>query len=202
MGNIDEKLAKLNMQQRIENEKLEEEKLENNNEEPEMNLNEVMKGMEEGTLIINNNKYVFKTCDYLNNKINVPIPIVFFEERVNEKDNVILVNDLHGISLNVTHVEKGMKKQSIKEIKAGINSSYKKMKMYIKWLDEGSFEKDGTKILYASYKTPTANGYLYNLIFYRNVKGEAIVGNYNCFYKDIKDWKAIINASVRLISFR
>ena len=200
MSNVDEKIAKLKLMKRMEKEK-EEKSKEDVKEEKLPTVEEVMKQIEAGKVVINDKQFIFRKASYLNGKMNIYHPIEFFREHAKNKDNIILVNDIRGISLNCSHVEKGMKSQNIKQIKSGIEQNYKNMKMYLKWVEEGEMETKNAKVLYAAYKTPTAKGSLYNIVFYRNVKGEVIVGNYNCFDKDIKEWELLIKATIRLIEF-
>jgi len=208
MDNIDEKIAKLKMQQRLEkekelNKKANEGKEENSDEKNEkINLEEVIEEIKTGSLTINNSNFKFANKLFLNGKLEMPMPLGYFEEKVNNKTNATLVNDFDGVSFTLTYIDKGAQKQSFAKFKKGMEKNFKDMELYLEWLEEGEVGEGSSKIYYGTYKTPTGKGPLYNLIFYREYKGTLLIGNYNCFYKDIETWELIIKASTMLIKIK
>lgn len=203
MDNIDEKIAKLKMQQRAEKAKAlnEDSNKEDSSNNDDMSLVEDMiKQIAEGTVRVNESTFIFRKKSYLNGKLEIPVPVDYFVEQLNEENNFALVNELHGVSLTGTYVSENVKKQKFSEFKEGMKQGFKAMKIYAEWLEEGSFGKEEhEKVYYASYKTPTAKGELYNFLFYRQYKETMMIGNYNCFYKEIKTWEPIIKASALLM---
>lgn len=206
MDNIDEKIAKLKMQQRIEKEKeLKKESEEKNldsEEKEEITLEEVMKQITEGSLYINNTNFKFVRKAFLNGKLEIPMPLSYFEERVNTKTNTTLINDNNGVSFTLAYVEKGAQKQSFAKFKKGMEKNFKDMELYLEWIEEGEVGEGSSKVSYGTYKTPTGRGQIHNLIFYREHKGTLIIGNYNCFDRDIKTWELLIKASIMLMSIK
>jgi hypothetical protein len=204
MENIDEKIAKLKLQARVNQE--EEEK---DNIEQELNINkekktleEVIEEMKEGVVTFEERSFEFKNQSYLNGKIEIPIPEKFFEESGRTATNIGLLNETYGISFTATFIEKGAVKQSFKQFKAGMERQFKTAELYLEWLEEGELIKGKSKVYYASYKTPTGKGDTYNLIFFRENKGTLIIGNYNCFYKEIEIWELLIKASINLMRIK
>lgn len=202
MNNIDEKIAKLKLQARIEQEEKENLKKEIKEEKEKKTLEEVIQEMQEGVVSFEENRFRFKNQKYLNGKIEIPIPENFFEERGKTATNIGLLNDLYGISFTATYVDKGAKKQSFKQFKEGMERQFKTGGLYLEWLEEGELDKGKAKVPYAIYKTPTGKGDTYNLLFFRENKGTLIIGNYNCFYKDIEIWELLIKASINLMNIK
>ncbi|NRT37144.1 hypothetical protein OD350_19220 [Clostridium beijerinckii] len=205
MDNIDEKIAKLKMQQRLEKEKQQRKESEEENlisEEEKLTIEEVMKQVDEGSLNINNTNFKFERKMFLSDKLEIPIPLVYFEERVNTDKNTALVNDNDGVSFTLAYVDKGAQKQSFAKFKKGMEKNFKDMDLYLEWMEEGELGEGNSKIFYGTYKTPTGRGNIYNLIFYREYKGTLIIGNYNCFERDIKTWELIMKASMMLMKIR
>lgn len=206
MTNVDEKIAKLKLEYKNQKEKELEKNLEENIEEvqPEKDANEILEEVIEqikaGDLSLEGHSFTFRREKFLGGKIELPIPLGYFEEKVNTKLGVTLVNDFYGVSFNGTYIEKGGKKQSFEQFKKGMEKGFRDMELYLEWIEEGCLGEGSNKIYYGSYKTPTGKGDLYNFIFYREKKGSLIIGNYNCFYKDIKTWEFIIKASIRLMN--
>ncbi|MDR5585848.1 hypothetical protein [Clostridium aquiflavi] len=201
MSNIDEKIAKLKLQQRIDKE--EEERLKNEPivNEKEITLEEVCEGIKNGEVIINDKKIIFTKKVFYDGKFELPVPESFFEVKVNTDKNLVLVNNLQGISFNGNYINQCTKKQNFNTIKSAIQKNFKETKIYMEWIEEGKFKLGDSTVFFATYKTPTAKGQLYNLVFLRDYKGTVSIGNYNCFYKDIKEWELLIKASVKLMRF-
>lgn len=205
MDNIDEKIAKLKMKQRLEKEKeLNKESNKENldSEEEKITLEEVIKQITNGELNINNTNFKFARKVLLNGKLEIPMPLAYFEERVNTKTNTTLVNDNDGISFTLAYVDKGAQKQSFAKFKKGMEKNFKDMELYLEWIEEGEVGEGSSKVSYGTYKTPTGRGPVYNLIFYREYKGTLIIGNYNCFDRDIKTWELLIKASIMLMKIK
>lgn len=203
--NIDEKIAKLKMQQRLEKEnelKKESQKEEISSIEEEITLKEVIEQISEGALRINNTNFKFVKKVFLNGKLEIPMPLAYFEERVNTEKNTTLVNDNNGVSFTLAYVDKGVQKQSFAKFKKGMEKNFKDIDLYLEWMEEGEVGEGASKVSYGTYKTPTGKGQIYNLIFYREYKGTLIIGNYNCFEKDIKTWELLIKASIMLMKVR
>ena len=204
MDNVDEKIAKLKMQQRLEKEKQLNKVVDEAIIEPEeeLSLEEVMEQITEGSLNINNINFRFSKKEFLKGKLEMPIPLAYFEERVNTDKNTVLVNDNNGVSFTLTYVDKGAQKQSFASFKRGMEKNFKDMELYLEWIEEGEVGERVSKVSYGTYKTPTGLGEIYNLIFYREHKGTLIIGNYNCFERDIKTWKLIMKASIMLMKIK
>ncbi|OOM76182.1 hypothetical protein CLPUN_27950 [Clostridium puniceum] len=202
MDNIDEKIAKLKMQQRMEKEEGLKKELDEDNhnaDEEEITLKEVINQIKSGVLHINNTNFKFQNRVLIKGKLEIPMPAGYFEEKVNTNKNVTLVNDLDGLSFTLTYIDKGAQKQSFAKFKRGMENNFKDMELYLEWIEEGEVGDGASKMYYGTYKTPTGKGPIYNLVFYREYKGTLLIGNYNCFYKDIKIWELIIKASTMLI---
>lgn len=205
MDNIDEKIARLKMQQRLEKEKeLKRESEEENSvsEEEEITLEEVMKQITDGSLNINNTNLKFAQKVFLNGKLEIPMPLAYFEERVKTNTNTTLINDSNGVSFTLAYVDKGAQKQSFAKFKKGMEKNFKEMELYLEWIEEGEAGEGSSKVSYGTYKTPTGRGSVYNLIFYREYKGTLIIGNYNCFDRDVKTWGFLIKASIMLMRIK
>lgn len=203
MSNLDERIAKLKMQERIEKENKNNESSDKKSDDfiEEKTLEEVITEMKNGKVVIKDKEYLFKNKTYMGGKIEIPIPIAYLEEKINSKETVLLVNDARGISLVANYLKQRVNKQSFSMLKKGMEKQFKDGGLYLEWDDEGKcgIHKD---ISYGTYKTPTGKGDLYNLIFLKEVKDGIIIGNYNCFYKDLDTFKPIINASVKLMTIR
>lgn len=202
MENTDELIAKLKLAERIKKEEAEKKKLqENENSENKITIDEVISQIrEKGEVTIADKLFKFEIRSFFNNKLRIPIVKYFFEEKINDENTVSLVNSIQGITFNASYIGKGAFDKSFEEFKKGMIYGFKQMKFKIEWLEEGTININSQKVYYGTYKTYTGAGEMYNMVFYKNYKGTLLMGTFNCFYKDIEQWKLIIKASTMLIS--
>lgn len=204
MNNIDKKIAELKMHQRMEEERIAKEENEPKKEQSENNINleDIINMIVSGTVRINGSTFIFRKKSYLNERLEMPIPMNYFSEQVNTETNVALMNDLHGVTFSGTYIDNSPKKQKFSEFKSGMEKGFKQMGICAEWIEEGSFGEGADEIFYGTYKTPTAKGDLYNFLFYRQHNKTMMIGNYNCFYKEIDTWEPLIKASVLLMNIK
>ncbi len=198
MTNIDEQIAKAKMEKRTieEMKKIEEAKAEEKSKK--ISLDEVVSGIKEGKVTIDDVTFKFKNYKYLNGKIELPMPVGYFREVINTEKNVSLVNDLYGISFTAAYLDKVLNTPTLESFKKGIEENIKNNGFSVEWLEDGEIgEKD--KLYYATYKTPTGRGPLFNVIFYRFFRGTCVIGNYNSSYKNIEKWEYLIKATLNFI---
>ena len=197
MADVDERIARIRLKKRIEN--IEENKREENIEE--ITLLDVMREMKDGEVCIDNKKIQFTEKSFLNNRITINIPIGYMEKNLNEENNVTLTNELYGLSFVANYSEFDTKIQEFNEFKKSMIQQFKNNELDMTWLDDGNLNNGEEKIPYGIYKTSTSKGDLFNIIFYKTNKKSMLVGNYNCYYKDIKLFENIIKASIFLMKF-
>ena len=203
MDNIDKKIAELRMKQRMSNEKNnDKEKDAEEEKRKETDLKDVINQIVSGTVNINESTFIFRKKSYLKERLEMPVPMNYFTEQTNTETNIAMMNDLHGVSFTGTYIDSAPKKQKFSEFKAGMIKSFKEMKIFAQWIEEGSFGEGADEVYYASYKTPTAKGEVYNFLFYRQYNKTMMIGNYNCFYKEIDIWEPLIKASVLLMRIK
>lgn len=200
----DERIARLKLKRRIDKEdkdKNEEIAKEESVDYEEKKLEEVIEEIKNGKVNIKDYNIRFQRKEYLQGKVAIDIPIDYLVEKVNDDNNIVLVNDNLGISLIINYSNYSVKKQSFQQFKKGMETEFKKNEMYLEWLEEGSYKSGNKKLFYGTYKTPTGKGDTYNSIFYVEEKNGIVVGNYNCFYKNIDIWAPIIKGTISLIKF-
>lgn len=197
---VDERVARLRLKRRVDSieEDKKKEKIEEVLEE-KITLDDVVTQMQNGTVVINDRTIRFKEEEFINGKIKINIPIDYLVLKGNDEKSFGFVNDKLGISLMASYSEYAVKKQTFSQFKAGMKAEFKKNGFFLEWLEEGKCGEDGE---YGIYRTPTGKGETYNAIFMKNYKDSIIIGNYNCFYKDLDTWELIIKATMKLMKFK
>lgn len=202
MSNIDEKIAKMILNKRIEKEEKEQSKSNIEEDRTKISLEEVCEGIRNGKIIINDKEIIFGKQILFNGKLELPVPEAFFDIKTNTDKNAVFLNDPEGVSFNGDYIAKCAKRQDFNVIKDSVDKNFKNAKLYIEWTEEGKFKlSDSSTVFFAVYNMPTSKGNLYNVLFMRYYKGTLMIGNYNCGEKNFEEWKLIINASLREMKF-
>lgn len=205
MENTDELIAKLKLTKRIEKEKAEEEKKKKLSEgkKEKITLEEVVEQINtKGKVRIGDEIFEFTNRSFFNDELQIPIVDDFFEEEKNDKNAVSLLNNFKAVSFNATYMDSGVIDKSFEEFKKGIEYGFKQLKFNIEWLEEDVISVNSKDVYYATYKTHTGLGDMYNLIFYKNYQGTFLMGAFNCFYKNIETWELIMKACTMLIKVK
>ena len=81
---------------------------------------------------------------------------------------------------------------------------YKAAGIYIELLEEGDVEDEAAPTHFITFRMPMAKGVMYHMVFYtiNKTDGAMVIGDYNCFYKDIEKWENIIKATVSYMDFK
>lgn len=196
---IDERVAKLKLERRKakENEKVQDEI----DTIEEVSLEDTITQMKNGSVKVGEKDLKFTKNKYLNGKVQVFLPDEYLKQQHNSLNGAVFVNELTGVSFTLNYMQNPGKKQNFQQFKLGMQQGFKQqMGLYMEWLEEDDEVKIGDiTVYYGIYKAPTGKGNTYNLIFYIQKGKSLILGNYNCFEKDIKDWIMIMKATVHLI---
>ena len=69
--------------------------------------------------------------------------------------------------------------------------------------EKGKVEDEKAPVHFITYRMTTARGVMFQMVFYaihKEHKG-MVIGNYNCFYKDLPIWENVIKATVSYFTF-
>ena len=142
--------------------------------------------------------FIFRNKTYLEGKLQIPIPLAYFEEKSNTKELLSLINE-NGLSVNVSYMDKDVKEVTFSEFKIDFEKNIESMGFSLKWLEEGEIKNNNETLYYGTYEVPTARGVIYNLVFYKVKNLKSMIGTYNCFKKDFDTWGPIIKATINLL---
>lgn len=171
---------------------------------PFISLEEVTEQMANGMVRFEDGPIRFRAVQFFEKRLSMPIPIDYLTVYTNEKDMIVLINDNIGISLSLQFTISEKKNVTFQEVKKGMVGQLKAAGIYIELLEEGEVEDDIAPVYFITYRMPTSRGVMFHMVFYAiNKKNAAmIIGNYNCFYKDIEKWENIIKATISYLDFQ
>ncbi|WP_099190484.1 hypothetical protein [Tepidibacter mesophilus] len=204
MDFLDEKIASFKQSKRILKEEEIKQKEDSTIQEENntnLSLEEIIECIKNEYLEIEDRKFDFKTVDYLDGKIRIPMVENYFQEVVKDSNAIALQNETEGVSFMCSYIKEKILTKTFDEFKRGMEQNFKDMELYLEWIEEGDIKKDDMVLEYGIFKTPTGKGYTYNLIFFMkdNTNTQLILGNFNCFYKDITVWENIIKGIINLV---
>lgn len=174
-----------------------------NRENPLLSLEEVTEQMGTGMIAFPNAPMRIRLAKYFDDRLAIPIPIDYLKEYSQQDGVVTLLNDTIGISLTLQHTVSTDAKVTFEQVKTGIINQMRAAGIYIELLEEGTVEDEKAPIHFITYRMPTARGVLYQMAFYaihKEHKG-MIIGNYNCFYKDLAIWENVIKATISYMMY-
>ena len=169
-----------------------------NKESPILALDDVIEQMGNGMIEYPDLPIRIRLGKYFEDRVAIPIPIDFLKEHTNEDNIVTLLNDVFGISLTMQFTKTTDRKVTLDTVKKSLIGQMKGAGIYIEILEEGTVEDDIAPTNFITYRMPTARGVLYQMVFYSVNKNDdaMVIGNYNCFYKDLPIWENIIKATI------
>lgn len=203
LEDTDRLIAELKLANRIKKEQANKTQEDEKNKKEKITLEDTIKSIKEKNEVMIGDKFFrFDNKSFLNGVLNIPIVRSFFEEKRNDDVSVSLINRLKGITFNAAYYKEGAIDKTFAEFKEGLKQGFTMSKLYMEWLEEGTIDANNQVIYYGTYKVSTGPGDMYNLIFYKKHNNSLLLGNFNCFYKDIEEWELIIKASTMLMKVK
>lgn len=180
-----------------------EEQEKKNKETPLLTLEEVTEQMGSGMIHFPDAPMRIRLGEYFDGKVAIPIPIDYLKEYTMEDDLVSLLNDIMGISLTLQYTTSTDSSVTFQSVKKNLLKQMKAAGIYIELLEEGKVDDEFAPTYFITYRMPTARGVLFQMVFYSIHKktNGMIIGNYNCFYKDLPIWENVIKATISYFTF-
>lgn len=146
-----------------------------------MTLEEMLARVREGCVAFSDHeKYTFEVRSCFADKIPMVLIHNFYTGVQEEEGVAIYVNHDRNISQILTVADKEMGKESIGKWKRQLEDGMKMSGSYAEVIKEKVLDN----LDYLVFRSPTGEGWVYNLIFRIRAGSSRVVGNYNCFEKD------------------
>ncbi len=173
-------------------------------EKPLLSLEEVTEQMASGIVRYPDMPIRFRVVKFFGGRLSMPLPLDYLNRHTTQEELAVLVNDAMGISLTLQLTKSLKKNVTREEVKRGMLGQYKAAGIYIELLEEGDVEDELAPTHFITFRMPMAKGVMYHMVFYTINKedGAMVIGDYNCFYKDIEKWENIIKATVSYMDFK
>lgn len=106
-----------------------------------------------------------------------------------QRPETILTDETGTINLMFQYMEGKENDTTIENFRNQIFGMMKRVNPGIKEKEIGAVDAAGKQIAYAEFSSPAMDGKLYNLMFYLAVKGQPLMGSFNCRTKEMKYWR-------------
>lgn len=190
---LDEKIA---LMERARRQKEKEELAENKEtvpEEEKLTLEDALKGIHEGMLVLSEKEHLeFETRICSEKKIPMVIFKDFYEAVQEEEEGTIFVNHAKGISQILSWPKGQMKPVNFKQWENMLVNGMASNNMYAKPQKKKQLEH----MEYICFDVPTGEGWLYNIVFRPKGKKQFLIGNYNCKKEEKDTYGVILEAMV------
>lgn len=107
-----------------------------------------------------------------------------------QRPETILTDETGTVNLMFQYMEGEENNATIESFRNQIFGMMKRVNPGIKEKEIGSVEAGGKQIAYVEFSSAAIDGKLYNLMFYLAVKGQPLMGSFNCQTKEMKYWRS------------
>lgn len=106
-----------------------------------------------------------------------------------QRPEIILTDETGTVNLMFQYMEGEADDGTIESFRNQIFGMMKRVNPGIKEREIGSIDVAGKRIAYVEFSNNVMDGKLYNLMFYLAVKGQPLMGSFNCRTKEMKYWR-------------
>lgn len=140
----------------------------------------------------------FEKRSFIDGKITMMVPKEFAEMELEmakikypmeQRPETILTDDMGGTNILLTHMDTPTNNETMAKIRDGLFYLMHRINPGIKMQSTGEEVIDNIDVAYVEFTNPVMDGKLYNLMFYLDLEGKPLMGNFNCLTKAMKYWQ-------------
>ena len=115
------------------------------------------------------------------------------------RPETIFTDETGTINLMFQYMEGDVTDTTIETFRNQVFGLMKRVNPGIKEREIGMMDVAGKQIAYVEFSNTTMDGKLYNIMFYLAIKGQPLMGSFNCQTKEMKYWKPVAFEMIRSI---
>lgn len=173
---------------------------------------DALAGVLAGSLLVNGTRLEFHRERLLEDKVSIMIPNTFakmdpemaaLKYPSDHRPSPIFSNDSGSITLGFNHTWSRVEAEEIETFKDILLQNLQRMQSSITVLEDGVKNVNGQQIGYFEFISPALDSDLYNLMFFMEIDGRALLCALNCLESDLEQWQPIakgIMESIRIES--
>jgi hypothetical protein len=173
---------------------------------------EALAGVLAGSLLVDGTRLEFRRESLLEDKVSIMIPHIFkdmdpemaaIKYPSDRRPNPIFSNDSGSITLGFNYTWSQVEADEIATFKDILLENLQRMQSSITMLEDGVIDVNGQQVGYFEFISPALDSDLYNLMFFMELEGRALLCALNCLENDLEQWQPIakgIMESIRIES--
>jgi hypothetical protein len=118
------------------------------------------------------------------------------------RPNLIYTNESTSINIAFNHTQSPLHDTDMDAFKKSMVQILTKTQPLARWIEEGVRNVNGKNIGFCDFLAPTFDVNIYNLLFFTELEGRALLCTFNCTEEEMEDWKPIamgIMDSVKIV---
>ncbi len=118
------------------------------------------------------------------------------------RPNLIYTNESTSINIAFNHTQSPLHDTDMDAFKKSMVQILKKTQPLARWFEEGVRNVNGKNIGFCDFLAPAFDVNIYNLLFFAELEGRALLCTFNCTEEEMEDWKPIamgIMDSVKIV---
>jgi len=140
----------------------------------------------------------FEPQSFAEDKITMMVPKEFSEMApetarvkypMEQRPGTILTDHSGAVNILFDYMEDHMTNEESERYRDNLFGILRRVNPGVKPLESGVELVSGKNVAYVSFSNPVMDGKLYNLMFFLEVDGRILMGNFNCLTKTMKYWK-------------
>lgn len=145
-----------------------------------LSLEQIREGIKAGELVLEGETLNFEEKWYWDNKLALIDIKNFFDEVTQNDDAIVMANNHKGICVVGTYLREQIPYLPLEEKQKKMMEKFKKAQIYVEFIKTVELEY----LDYLCYRTPTKEGWVYNIIAWFNKEESRIILNFNCLDKE------------------
>lgn len=145
-----------------------------------LSLEQIREGIKAGELVLEGETLNFEEKWYWDNRLALIDIKNFFDEVTQNDDAIVMANNHKGICVVGTYLREQIPYLPLEEKQKKMMEKFKKAQIYVEFIKTVELEY----LDYLCYRTPTKEGWVYNIIAWFNKEESRIILNFNCLDKE------------------
>ncbi|MEJ9214972.1 hypothetical protein P4S83_10790 [Aneurinibacillus thermoaerophilus] len=142
----------------------------------------------------------FEEKNLLENKVKIPLPKTFtimspemasLKYPSERRPELIYTNETASINMAFSHTQNPLNDTDMGAFKNSMVQILRQTQPLARWFEEGIRNVNGKNIGFCEFLAPSFDANIYNLLFFVELEGRALLCIFNCVEEEMKSWKPI-----------
>ncbi len=160
----------------------------------------IRQGVQAGLVIINGEGIEFEEKSLLDDRIKMRLPknfkvmspeIASLKYPYEKKPYPIFTNETATKNISFNYTDGGVSEKEIGGFRDSMRLVLERLQPSAVWLEDGIMELNGKKLSFFEFISQALDANLYNLMFFAELDGKALICAVNCVEEEMEDWMPV-----------